>query len=151
VEHQDAAAAELQLTRSWQRRKRNRGRRGRVWSGVEGAGPGLKHGKVAARARQGGSECTAGGSECSAGEPRGANSQQGDDTVQKFQNSNSTSNIPLTPIFRASVTSKPLSFGTIRSNKNCRATRRLQLFLKHQSLIQPGWRDTRLQRGVHEN
>jgi hypothetical protein len=23
-----------------------------VWSGVEGAGPGLKHGKVAARARQ---------------------------------------------------------------------------------------------------
>jgi len=33
VEHQDAAAAELQLTRPWQRRKRNRGRRGRVWRG----------------------------------------------------------------------------------------------------------------------
>jgi len=33
VEHQDAAAAELQLTRPWQRRKRNRGRRGTVWRG----------------------------------------------------------------------------------------------------------------------
>ena len=64
---------------------------------------------------------------------------------------NTTSNIPLKPDFYPSISPKPLSFGTICSNKSCRAMRYLQLFLKCQSLIQPGWRDTRLRSGVHEN
>ena len=113
-------------------------------NGEEGAGPGLKHGKVAARARQVAAEC-------SAGEPRGANSQQGDDTVHKIQIFNSTSTIPLKLIFRASVTLKPRRVSKNSIYKSCRSTRHLQLFLKRQSLIRSGWRDTRLQRRVNEN
>ena len=117
------------------------------WRG-QGACPLLKHGSSE------GSKGTAGGSGGSKGEARGANSQQhgdGDDTVHKIQISNSTSNVPLKLIFRASVTPKPRRVSKNFINKSCRSTRHLQLFLKRQSLIRPGWRDTRLQRRVNEN
>ena len=55
-------------------------------------------------------------------------------------------NINLCPL----LTLNSFSFGTSGSNKCCRATRDLQLCLKCQSLIHPGWRDRRFQSGVHK-
>ena len=126
----------------WEREQEKGGeRRGREWRGQGSSGLHLctARRRAGERAQHSGGHAAAKASECTVG------------TVRQIQISNSTTKIQLKPIFRASVTSKPLSFGKIRSNQNCRATRHLQLFLKRQSLIQPGWRDTRLRRGVHEN
>ena len=92
----------------------------------------------------------AGGHASNEGATRPAAPEHRSATIHQFRISNSTSNIPLKPDVQPSIYPKSLSFGTIRSNQNCRATRHLQLFLKRQSLIQPGWRDTRLRSGVHE-
>ena len=51
-------------------------------------------------------------------------------TVHQFQISNSTSNIPLKPIFRASVTSKPRRVSKNSINKSCRSTYQLQLLFR---------------------
>ena len=99
-----------------------------------------------------------GGDGRSTAEPRGASSAtrglqlwQGVRTVQQFQISNSTSNIPLKPILRTSVTPKPRRVSKNSINKSCRSTYQLQLLLKLQRLIRPGLGDTRFQSGVHEN
>ena len=59
-------------------------------------------------------------------------------TVHQFQISNSTSNIPLKHILRASVTPKPRRVSKNSINKSCRSTYQLQLLLKIQSLIRHG-------------
>ena len=59
-------------------------------------------------------------------------------TVHQFQISNSTSNISLKPILRASVTPKPRRVSKNSINKSCRSIYQLQLLLKLQSLIRPG-------------
>ena len=73
------------------------------------------------------------------------------DAVHRIQIFNSTSNIPLRPIHRASITPKPRRVSKNSINKSCRSTYQLQLLLKLQSLIRPGLGDTRFQSGVHEN
>ena len=78
-------------------------------------------------------------------------SVHGVNTVYQFQISNSSSNIPLKLILRASVPPKPRRVSKNSINKSCISTYQLQLFLKRQSLIRPGLGDTRLQSGVHEN
>jgi hypothetical protein len=55
----------------------------------------------------------------------------------KFQISNSTSNILLKPILRASVTPKLRRVSKNSINKSCRSTYQLQLLLNLQSLIRP--------------
>ena len=65
------------------------------------------------------------------------------DAVHRIQIFNSTSNIPLRPILRASVTPKPRRVSKNSINKSCRSTYQLQLLLKLHSLIRPGLGDTR--------
>jgi hypothetical protein len=67
-----------------------------------------------------------------------------------YEAKNTTSNIHWNINRPPFVTPNPFSFGTTCSNESCRAMRDLQLCLKCQSLIWPGWRATRLQSGVHE-
>ena len=69
----------------------------------------------------------------------------------RIQISNTTSNVPLKLILRASVSPKPRRVSKNSINKSCRSTYQLQLLLKLQSLIRPGLGDTRFQSGVHEN
>ena len=73
------------------------------------------------------------------------------DAVHRIQIFNSTSNIPLRLILRASITPKSRRVSKNSINKSCRSTYHLQLLLKLQSLIRPGLGDTRFQSGVHEN
>ena len=72
-------------------------------------------------------------------------------TVYQFQISNSSSNIPLKLILRASVPPKPRRVSKNSINKSCISTYQLQFLLKLQSLIRPGLGDMRFQSGVHEN
>ena len=92
-----------------------------------------------------------GGAQAASARPRGVAHSVPVGTVHQFQISNSTSNIPLKPILRASVTPKPRRVRKNSINKSCRSTYHLQLLLKLQSLIRPGLGDTRFQSGVHEN
>ena len=64
---------------------------------------------------------------------------------------NSTPKTRLNINFCPFVSPDLFSSGTKCSNKSCRSIWVLQLFFKVQSLIRSGWRDTRLQSGVHEN
>jgi hypothetical protein len=95
----------------------------------------------------------------STAKPRGASiatrGQQLQCTVSALFNNFKLSIPPQTynwnSIFRVSVTPKPRWVSKNSINKSCRSTRHLWLFLKRQSVIRPGWRDTRLQRRVNEN
>ena len=69
----------------------------------------------------------------------------------RIQISNTTSNVPLKLILRASVAPKPRRVSQNSMNKSCRSTYQLQLLLKLQSLIRPRLGDTRFQSGLHEN
>ena len=92
---------------------------------------------VGARVGNGRGELTYGWHSVAAHKPRS--------TVQIF---NSTSKVRLNIYISPFLTPNPLRSGTKRSNQCCRATRYLQHFLKDQSLIRPGWRDTSFQSGV---
>ena len=85
------------------------------------------------------------------GHAAAASYARSDMAVHRIQIFNSTSNIPLRPILRASVTPKPRGVSKNSINKSCRSTYHLQLLLKLQSLIRPGLGDTRFQSGVHKN
>ena len=81
------------------------------------------------------------------GHAAAASYARSDMAVHRIQIFNSTSNIPLRPILRASVTPKPRRVSKNSINKSCRSTYQLQLLLKLQSLIRPGLGDTRFQNG----
>ena len=62
--------------------------------------------------------------------PRGSKHAARSALFIKFQISNSTSNIPLKPILRTSLTPKPRRVGKNSTNKSCTSTYQLQLLFR---------------------